>query len=56
MRFLKYILVLLAIQLQAQNFINEKGFDNHIKKNDVFVIEFRYKPFRINDKTCNMAK
>ena len=40
MKFLKYILLLLAIQLQAQNFINENEFDNYIKKNDVFVIEF----------------
>ena len=40
MRFLKYILLLLAIQLQAQSFINEKEFDNYIKKNDVFVVEF----------------
>ena len=54
MRFLKYILVLLAIQLQAQNFINEKGFDNHIKKNDVFVIEFWAE---WNDKnSCNFLK
>ena len=54
MKFLKYILVLLAIQLQAQNFINEKGFDNHIKKNDVFVIEFWAE---WNDKnSCNFLK
>jgi len=54
MRFLKYILVLLAIQLQAQSFINEKGFDNHIKKNDVFVVEFWAE---WNDKnSCNFLK
>ena len=54
MRFLKYILVLLAIQLQAQNFINEKGFDNHIKKNDVFVIEFWAEWNKKNQ--CNFLK
>ena len=40
MRFLKYILLLLVIQSQAQSFINENEFDNYIKKNDVFVVEF----------------
>lgn len=40
MRFLKYILVLLVMQSNAQSFVNEKEFDNYIKKNDVFVIEF----------------
>jgi hypothetical protein len=28
------------MQSNAQSFINEKDFDNYIKKNDVFVIEF----------------
>lgn len=54
MRFLKYILVLLAIQLQAQSFINEKGFDNHIKKNDVFVVEF-WAEWN-NKNSCNFLK
>jgi len=40
MRFLKYILVVLAVQLNAQSFINENEFDNYIKKSGVFVIEF----------------
>ena len=54
MRFLKYILLLLAIQLQAQSFINEKEFDNYIKKNDVFVIEFWAEWNKKNQ--CNFLK
>ena len=54
MKFLKYILVLLAIQLQAQNFINENEFDNYIKKNDVFVIEFWAEWNKKNQ--CNFLK
>jgi len=54
MKFLKYILVLLAIQLQAQSFINEKEFDNYIKKNDVFVIEFWAEWNKQNQ--CNFLK
>ena len=54
MRFLKYILLLLAIQLQAQSFINEKEFDNYIKKNDVFVIEFWSEWNKKNQ--CNFLK
>jgi len=54
MKFLKYILVLLAIQLQAQNFINENEFDNYIKKNDVFVIEFWAEWNKQNQ--CNFLK
>tara|TARA_B100001093_G_C26277924_1_gene779804 strand:+ start:49 stop:423 length:375 start_codon:yes stop_codon:yes gene_type:complete len=54
MKFLKYILVLLAIQLQAQNFINENEFDNYIKKNDVFVFEFWAEWNKKNQ--CNFLK
>ena len=54
MKFLKYILLLLAIQLQAQSFINEKEFDNYIKKNDVFVIEFWAEWNKQNQ--CNFLK
>ena len=54
MRFLKYILLLLATQLQAQNFINENEFDNYIKKNDVFVIEFWAEWNKKNQ--CNFLK
>jgi hypothetical protein len=54
MRFLKYILVLLAIQLNAQSFINESEFDNYIKKNDVFVIEFWAEWNKENQ--CNFLK
>ena len=54
MKFLKYILLLLAIQLQAQNFINENEFDNYIKKNDVFVIEFWAEWNKKNQ--CNFLK
>tara|TARA_R100000458_G_C8252067_1_gene228827 strand:+ start:805 stop:1179 length:375 start_codon:yes stop_codon:yes gene_type:complete len=54
MKFLKYILLLLAIQLQAQNFINENEFDNYIKKNDVFVIEFWAEWNKENQ--CNFLK
>ena len=54
MRFLKYILLLLVIQSQAQSFINEKEFDNYIKKNDVFVIEFWAEWNKKNQ--CNFLK
>ena len=44
----------MAIQLQAQSFINEKEFDNYIKKNDVFVIEFWAEWNKKNQ--CNFLK
>tara|TARA_R100000963_G_C4596591_1_gene71771 strand:+ start:42 stop:416 length:375 start_codon:yes stop_codon:yes gene_type:complete len=40
MKFLKYILLLLAVQINAQSFVNEKEFDSYIKKSGVFVVEF----------------